>query len=174
LENNIMATATVRKKGKTEFVKEVLGKNPLANTTAVNEAWKSTGQGGSISATLVNKQRSSLGLSGNLRSKNKKKTDSAPVDKAAYTGKKRGRKPKSTSNGTMVHTAPHSNGRKPEQPAIKIELRGKTSRDHESLEELEADIDRLLFKVMGLGGLSAIEESLRQARRLLYGGFSGK
>ena len=53
-------------------------------------------------------------------------------------------------------------------------LRGKTSSHHESLEELEADIDRLLFKVMGLGGLSAIEESLRQARRLLYGGFSVK
>ena len=36
------------------------------------------------------------------------------------------------------------------------------------LTELEADIDRMLFKVMELGGLSGIEESLRQTRRLLY------
>jgi hypothetical protein len=172
LENNTMATATARKKGKTEFVKEVLAKNVLANTTAVNDAWKSAGQTGSISATLVNKQRAALGLAGNLRAKNKKKAESPRAEKASYAGKKSGRKPKSASNGTVLRTAPHSNGRKLEQPAIKINLRGKSSGHAESLEELEADIDRLLFKVMGLGGLSSIEESLRQARRLLYGGFS--
>jgi hypothetical protein len=37
------------------------------------------------------------------------------------------------------------------------------------LDELEADIDRLLFKVMGIGDLTEIENSLRHARRLLYG-----
>ena len=81
LENNIMATTTARKKGKTVFVKEVLTKNPLANTAAVNNAWKSAGQTGSISATLVNKQRAALGLAGNLRAKSKPKTDSAPIDR---------------------------------------------------------------------------------------------
>ncbi len=169
-----MATTTAQKKGKTEFVREVLAKNPLANTTAVNDAWKSTGQAGSISATLVNKQRAALGLAGNLRAKNKTQPNSAPMNKAQYTGKKRGRKPKNTASETVLHTALHSNGRKTGQPAITVALRGKTSSEHESLEELEADIDRLLFKVMGLGGLTAIEESLRQARRLLYGGFSVK
>ena len=169
-----MATSTARKKGKTEFVKEVLAKNVLANTTAVNDAWKSAGQTGSISATLVNKQRAALGLAGNLRAKNKKKAESRKGRRKAtsYAGKKRGRKPKSTSNGTVLRTAPHSNGRKSDQPAITLDLRGKTSDHSESLEELEADIDRLLFKVMGMGGLSTFEESLRQARRLLYGGFS--
>jgi hypothetical protein len=174
VENSIMATMIARKKGKTEFVQEVLAKNPLANTTAVNDAWKSSGQAGSISATLVNKQRAALGLAGNLRAKNKAKPDKAPVNKAQYTGKKRGRKPKGTITETALHSTPHFNGRTTDQPAIKVDTRGETSRHHESLEELEADIDRLLFKVMGLGGLSAIEESLRQARRLLYGGFSGK
>ena len=37
------------------------------------------------------------------------------------------------------------------------------------LNELEADIDRLVFKVMGIGDLPEIEDSLRQVRRLLYG-----
>ena len=169
-----MATTTAEKKGKTEFVREVLAKNPLANTTAVNNAWMSNGQTGSISATLVNKQRAALGLAGNLRAKNKPKPDSSPVNQARYSDKKRGRKPKGTVSEIGLHTGPHSNGRRTDQPAVKLELRGKASGRHESLEELEADIDRLLFKVMGLGGLSAIEESLRQTRRLLYGGFSEK
>jgi hypothetical protein len=174
LENSIMATTTVRKKGKTEFVREVLGKNPRANTTAVNNAWMSNGQTGSISATLVNKQRAELGLAGNLRAKNKPKPDSASANKAKYTAKKRGRKPNGTVSEITLHTPPHSNGRKSDQSAVNVELRAKASGRHESLEELEADIDRLIFKVMGLGGLSAIEASLRQTRRLLYGGFSGK
>ena len=37
------------------------------------------------------------------------------------------------------------------------------------LDELEADIDRLIFKSMAIGDLIEIENSLRQARRLLYG-----
>ena len=38
-----------------------------------------------------------------------------------------------------------------------------------ALEGLEAEIDRLLFQVMGIGDLTEIEDSLRRARRLLYG-----
>ena len=37
------------------------------------------------------------------------------------------------------------------------------------LHELEADIDRLLFRVMRIGALPEIEDPLRRARRLLYG-----
>ena len=37
------------------------------------------------------------------------------------------------------------------------------------LNDLEADIDRLLFKAMAIGDLTEIEDSLRRARRLLYG-----
>jgi hypothetical protein len=87
-----MATATARTVGKTEFVKEVLGKNPHANPTAVNEEWKSAGQDGTISATLVNKLRSSMGLAGNLRPTPKTKTRSRSVEKRPPSGKKRGGK----------------------------------------------------------------------------------
>ena len=62
-----MATVTTANTGKTEFVKEVLGKNPHANPKTVNDQWKAAGQDGTISATLVNKLRASLGLAGNLR-----------------------------------------------------------------------------------------------------------
>jgi hypothetical protein len=166
-----MATTKARNQGKTEFVKEVLGGNPHANTITVNEAWTAAGRDGSISATLVNKQRSSLGLAGNLRSKSKNKTDSSPIEKLPYTGKKRGRKPKHMNTESVAFASSSANGRKTEQPTTKVEHRRKVNRHPGSLEEVEADIDRLLFKVMRLGGLAAVEESLRRTRRLLYGGF---
>jgi hypothetical protein len=169
-----MATATARTVGKTEFVKEVLGKNPHANPTAVNEEWKSAGQDGTISATLVNKLRSSMGLAGNLRPTPKTKTRSRSVEKRPPSGKKRGEKLKSSSSETVPLAPSRSNGKKTDQAVMQNERRAKVNSHHGSLEELECDIDRLLFKVMELGGLPAIEDSLRQTRRLLYGGFSGK
>jgi len=166
------STATAHE-GKTDFVKDVLENNARANTKAVNEAWKAAGRDGQISATLVNKLRSSLGLAGNLRSKNKKKVEPTTTVKGAYTGKKRGRKPKQAVITTVDLTRSHLNGRKTDETKDERPSRGRLNADQETLEELEAEFDRLLFKVMGMGGLPAIEERLRQTRRLLYGGFSG-
>ena len=97
--------------------------------------------------TLVYKARASLGLTGNLSGKTKE----AAEGKATSTGKKLGRPRKEP-------TAPVTG-----QP------RGRKSNRSLALNELEADIDRLIFKVMGVGDLTEIEDSLRQARRLLYG-----
>ena len=46
--------------------------------------------------------------------------------------------------------------------------RGRKSARTLALTDLEIDIDRLIFKVMGVGDLTQIEDSLRQARRQLY------
>lgn len=163
-----MAKTSARNKGKTEFVQVLLGKNPHANTTAANEAWKAAGREGTISATLVNKQRAALGFAGNLRSKNKPKSAVRPAAKLPYTGKKRGPKPKSMMFDSALNAPFHMNGSKNGSPAHGPVLRATAAGRNSALEEIEADIDRLLFKVMGLGGLEAIEESLRQTRRLLY------
>ena len=112
-----------------------------------NEAWTAAGFDGTISETLVYKARASLGLTGNLSGK----TKAAAEGKATPTGKKLGRPRKEP-------TAPVTG-----QP------RGRKSNRSLALTELEADIDRLIFKVMGVGDLTEIEDSLRQARRLLYG-----
>jgi len=138
------ATATP---GKTSFLKEFLHDNPQGNVKAANEAWQAAGYGGTISETLVYKTRASLGLTGNLSGK----TKAAAEGKATSTGKKLGRPRKEP-------TAPVTG-----QP------RGRKSNRSLALTELEADIDRLIFKVMGVGDLSEIEDSLRQARWLLYG-----
>jgi nucleoid DNA-binding protein len=132
--------------GKTSFLKEFLHDNPQGNVKAANDAWTAAGFDGTISETLVYKTRASLGLTGNLSGK----TKTAAEGKATPTGKKLGRPRKEP-------TAPVTG-----QP------RGRKSARTLALTDLEADIDRLIFKVMGVGDLTEIEDSLRQARRLLY------
>ncbi len=132
--------------GKTMFVKEFLNDHPEGNVKAVNEAWTAAGFDGTISTALVYKARASLGLTGNLSGKTKK-----PKAMTTSTGKKPGR-PREEP------TAPVTG-----QP------RGRKSNRSLAVTELEADIDRLIFKVMGVGDLTEIEAALRRARRLLYG-----
>ena len=159
-----MPATARRNQGKTEFVKEVLTKNPHANAQAVRDEWTTTGHSGSISQTLVNKQRSLMGLAGNLKGGRPRRSESAEAAKPAYTGKKRGRKPKSASlNGHESTGDARSFG----------EPRAKVGGRHAQMSQIEADIDRLLFRVMSLGGLENIEDSLRRTRRLLYQALSG-
>ena len=153
-----MPLTSTKNAGKTSFVKEVLYDDPYANPAAVNAAWTAAGMDGTISGALVNKTRALLGLTGNLRSK-PAKTKAVANQKPAYTGKKRGRKARQT-------TSEPSNG------MTRVETRGRRSARSESLAELEAEIDRLLFKVMGIGGLSEIEAGLRETRRRLYASFA--
>jgi len=155
---NMPKTATATP-GKTSFLKEFLHDNPQGNTKAVNEAWQAAGFIGTISPTLVNKTRVSLGLTGNHRGKTKK-PKTAAKGKTTSTGKKLGRPPKEATAAV--------NGKPAGQP------RGRKSARTLALTELEADIDRLIFKVMGVGDLTEIEDSLRQARRLLYVSANGR
>jgi len=140
--------------GKTSFVKEFLNDNPQGNTNAVNEAWLAAGMNGTISSTLVNKTRALLGLTGNLRDKSKTGTSA----KATTTGTRRGRPPKETT--TPV------NGKPAGQP------RGRKSDRTHALLGVEAEIDRLIFQVMGIGDLPEVETALREARRRVYGALS--
>ena len=130
--------------GKTMFVKEFLNDHPQGNIRAVNEAWKAAGFHGAISKTVVFKVKSSMGLTENGRASTKKSKTSAT---------------------RKIRVAP----RKVITPAVNVQPRGSNSNRSLALNELEADIDRLLFKVMGIGSLNEIEDSLRQVRRLLYG-----
>jgi len=62
--------------------------------------------------------------------------------------------------------------RKEPTAAVNGKPRGRKSARTLALTELEADIDWLIFKVMGVGDLTEIEDTLRRARRLLYGGLT--
>jgi len=140
--------------GKTMFVKEFLNDHPQGNVDAVNEAWTAAGFEGTISRTLVDKTRALLGLTGKLSGKTKK-TRTSTKAKTTPTGKKRGR-PRKETTATVT-------GEPAGQP------RGRESARSVALTDLEADIDRLIFKAMAFGDLTEIEDTLRRARRLLYG-----
>ncbi len=134
--------------GKTMFVKEFLNDHPQGNVDAVNDAWRAAGFDGTISPTLVNQMRAKLGLTGNLRGMSK----TGAIGRATPTSKKLGRPRNETA------------------AAVNVQPRGNRST---VLNDLEADIDRLLFKAMAIGDLTEIEDSLRRARRLLYGALTG-
>jgi hypothetical protein len=154
-----MPATAKRNQGKTEFVRSVLDRNPYANARIVREEWAAAGHADSISQTLINKQRSAMGLTGNIKGGRPKKSDSAGAARPAYKGKKRGRKPKPA--GVAVAGA-SGNGRSFDASKVKAGARPA------QLSQIEAEIDRLLFRVMSLGGMENIEDSLRRTRRLLY------
>jgi hypothetical protein len=134
---------TATSPGKSMFVKEFLHDNPQGNVDAVNQAWLAAGFDGTISPTLVKTMRASLGLTGNLRANTKKSKTSAT----------------STKRETP---------RKETAAEVNVQPRMSNSARTVELNELEADIDRLIFKAMGIGDLAEIEDTLRRARRLLY------
>jgi hypothetical protein len=127
--------------GKTMFVKEFLNDHPQGNVAAVNEAWKAAGFDGTIGSTLVNKMRAALGLTGNLRGNTK-------MSNASATSKKRAEPRKETT--AAANEKPRDN-----RSAV--------------LNDMEVDLDRLMFKAMAIGDLTEIEDTLRLLRRLLYG-----
>ncbi len=158
-----MATTSAWRQGKTEFVKQYLGKNPRANAKAVIDAWKADGREGTVSATLVNKMRGALGLAGNLRA-TRKKPKRRPTGQLVLVAHKSGRKANSSLAARDATGSSEVNGDRIEAGAGKLELHEPAGSLVGTLEELESDIDRLLFKVMNIGGLALIEDRLRQAQ----------
>lgn len=158
-----MATKTKKGPNKTSFVRDYIEKNPTANRKAVEEAWLAAGHEGPISSALVSNLRSKLGLTGNLRngSRTAERND-VPESVKATAGtkksKKRGRPAKGKASGAVAEP-------------IKERMPRSVGRDG-ALAEIEGDIDRLIFKLIALGGLETIEEELRKVRRLLYRSYS--
>ena len=149
-----MATKTAGL-SKSAFVRDFLRKNPTANRKAVEQAWHEAGHEGPISSALVSNLRRELGLTGNqpVGSRPAVGDGGAEPPKAKVSKpRRRGRRPKgSDANGTMATgPKPSSGGRA------------------RALAEIEQDIDRLIFRLMTLGGFEAIEHELRKVRRLLY------
>jgi hypothetical protein len=129
--------------GKAMFVKEFLIDNPQGNVRSVNNAWQAAGFDGAISKTVVFKVKAAMGLTGDIRGSTNK-------PKISTTGKNPGTTRKETTAAESVRSRSSSG----ERTVL--------------LDDLEAEIDRLIFKAMAIGDLAEIEESLRRTRRLLY------
>jgi hypothetical protein len=148
------ASASNATPSKTDFVRSYLNGNPTAGVRAVNEAWNAAGNAGSISDTLVHRLRSEKGLTGNVR------TGRPAGSKATAAG---GSRP----SGTKVKASRGRRGRPPRSAAAPdLGAAPEVFSDSGGAGGLEAEFDRLLFRVMGQG-MPDVEEAIRQARRLL-------
>jgi hypothetical protein len=133
--------------GKTAFVVKHLRQSPNATDEEINGAWTAAGNEGSISGSLLYKIRAKKGLTRRRGAMGR------------GVGKKR--RARSSPEGTRV-------GRTAEPGAgMPRPLDGRTGRGR-IMAEIEGDIDRLIFKLIALGGMESIEDGLRKVRRLLY------
>jgi hypothetical protein len=144
---------------KSDFIRDFIRKNRAANQKAVEQAWHEAGHKGTISSALVSTIRRKLGLIGNKRGAPRPTgSNGAPEALQAKAGaskpRRRGRR---RTGKTRDANGTPARGRKP--------LSGGRDR---ALAEIEQDLDRLVFKLMVLGGFEAIERELRKVRRLLY------
>ncbi len=166
-----MATTTGKGEGKSVFVRDLLQRNSNATEKTVNEAWKTAGNEGTISGTLVYKIRKDLGMAGKGTS-----TNEADVDEATFERSKPRSSPKESKGqwtDKPVEAAPAGGkglGTTPE--TFKSEPIGSESEHTEGrdrvLDEVEDGIDDLIFKLKESGGKPEVEEALRRVRRLLY------
>src|SRR4051812_5963581 len=94
--------AAVKNEGKSGFARDVLARDSTANAEAINAAWKEAGQEGTITDSLVQKIRSEMRLSGNLRPR-KGAGGNGAAKKAkpgsSTRGRKRGPKTKTKTGG---------------------------------------------------------------------------
>ena len=150
-----MSAVATRNQGKSMFVKEMLNDDPLANTAAVNAAWRASGMSGSISSSLISNIRTRMKLGGKKPGKPRRAKATGADDAGAgapVVGKRRG--------PTRRQAAPRANG---ESPALS---RGR----ERELMNLEVELDRVLMKVVETGELPEVETALRKVRRQLYAG----
>ncbi len=185
--DDIVAKSTATP-SKTSFVEKFLNDNPQSNVKAVNEAWTVAGMKGTIGSTLIQKMRSKMGLIGNLSATSKPKS-AAMATTANKMSKTAGTPSKTSVVKELLQKNPQGNTRTANEMGRAVGIRRNTktavmvkpteettavvnvqprSNGSMVLNDLEAEIDRLMFKVMGLGDLAEIEGMLRQARRLLY------
>jgi hypothetical protein len=154
-----MATKTEKGPSKTTFVRDLLRKNSTANRKAVEEAWREAGHEGPISSALVSNLRRELGLTGNQRDDSRPTNGNATTEPPkAKARKSRRKKRRRSANGKAsgLQTTPATE-RKP-----------RSGGRDKAIAEIEGDIDRLIFKLMDVGGMEEIEGGLRKVRRLLY------
>jgi hypothetical protein len=162
-----MARTAGNDQGKLEFVRQMLEQDANANEKTVNEAWEEAGHEGSISRSSVGKVRAELGLTNKRRPRSQKAE--AETAKKSSTRQTRRRRTEPSAQAAEP-TRSRDNGTPAEAASASANGGGDRGR---VIEELEGDLDRLLFRVMNLGGLTEVEELLRRSRRILILGSQG-
>jgi hypothetical protein len=135
---------------------DLFARNPKTGEKQAKEAWKGAGYEGNISSSTfystkadftkksVGKSGASGGLAGISRSR-------------ATAERKAGKGSTSKSNGREGIEEREASSRAP-RTEVQVQI----------LEEVEAGIDELIFKLKSSGGSPEVMEALRKARRMLY------
>jgi hypothetical protein len=147
-ENRPMSVSEARHPDKLAFTLELLKRDPEASRKAVNKAWRAAGYKGTIS-------EKSYGRALNESAR-------VPRAEASKSPNRQGRLPTRSAEQPAA----------PEDAQIASVPPLPCSRERLT-EELEADLDRILFKVMDAGDLPALERMIRETRRLLILGGRG-
>ena len=109
-----MATGTGVNQGKTAFVEGFLTIDPDAALDAVNRAWKSAGNEGSVSESLVSKTRSQLRLTGKRGANGGANgANAGPAAKGKAKSSSKGAKGKGASKAVEAPTQPEGSGARP-------------------------------------------------------------
>lgn len=141
-----MATAD-KGRNKSEFVSDLLQKNPDVKEQGVMDAWKKAGNEGTISSSLYYTTKAAL----------KREAAGAGGDDAGASPRASAKKPgpkKSAAAAVGGKNAAQERERKP-----------KSDDRERMLSDVEGDIDRIIFKLMVIGGMERIEDELRSVRR---------
>jgi hypothetical protein len=136
--------------GKQAFLEQMLKKNPKVGLEEVVQAWIAAGHEGAISQSYLGKVKSNLGLT-KLRDKSRSVA-------SASTKSQTRRAPEPRHAGRPAAAA------SPERAATRAGNNHDRSR---TLDEIESDLDRLMHRMMGVGGLGDAERALRKVRRLV-------
>jgi len=157
-----MATQPGVNQGKAGFLEQILREDSRVGLDAVNRAWQAAGNEGTISESYLSKTRAKLGLTKPRGGSNgggapkRSQTKGAPKRLRAEQPPVAEESSRTSGNGTtdQPESAP---------PAKQVE----TENRDRVLEDLETDLDRLMFKIMGIGGMERVEQALRMARRVV-------
>ena len=139
--------ATGKTQSKSGFLLEFLQENPGATEAEAKEAWQEAGNEGTVSSSSFYNAKSALAKNGSAAPASKSKAKA----KGPAKGLKAVRSftPSGGSNGGFAPRASSPGHFAPEIDAV------------------EGEIDELIFRLKGLGGVPDVEEALRRARRLL-------
>jgi len=157
-----MSTRPGVSEGKYEFLEQMLRQDSSINLEEVNQAWKSSGHEGTISQSYLGKVKAELGLT---RPRGKSEADKGrgrePASEPAPKRRRPDQQP-AESRGARAGAE-----RSTAASASTAADEGEAEDRDRALEELEAELDRLLFQVMEMGGLEEVVQELRRVRRLI-------
>jgi hypothetical protein len=150
-----MAT-TGKGQNKSAFLLDLLKRNPQTTFAQAEEAWKAAGNEGTVSSSSFYNAKTALGKPANGAASTAGK--GRPAAKAAA------KSPKATAIWRTAKPDEKADG-----PRASVgRPKASSTRDQGPvLDAVEGEIDELIFKLKGLGGVPDVEEALRRARRML-------